>query len=1292
MTLMIYKAQILFGKILILPLRLLDTKNHSMKKIFFLLLLAVYTVNGQDIFIKWNAPATKVINEQSYVVLSFEGASYSKGENPIPEYCFRSPANSWNFKNIRLVNISVEEVSSNELSIINQVQIGEEFNIQGGVTGDNGSPFISICVSAVRYNASSRKYEKLLSGTVVWDVASKTSFMKTNAFVTNSVLASGSWYKMSVSNDALYKITPSYVQEIGLGSGIQISKLAIFGNGVGELPERNDKFRYDDLQENGSYVFDQNQDGIFNGNDYLLFYGRASKQWQYDYDSDRYNHLNNHYSDYNYYFLTTTEGTGKRVGSVSYNPGASTHSVTSFDDHQFYELDKTNLLGTGRRWFGELFDFTLSYNFNFGFPNIDVNEPVKLFTRAVARSSSSSTRMLVSTGGAVVSNFSFNSVSGSGYVSESSDRAEFLPTSSNVALSVSYNNNVNPSSIAWLDYLEIVAKRKLVYNNDALFFRDSKSVGPNNVAEYRISSYPSSAQVWDITNHLSPERVTPAVQGNEAIFRAPSDTLREFVVLNGSNFSEPGKVGSVANQDLHGMSNVDFVIVAHRSFLSEAKRLAEFHRTKDGLSVEVIELSMVYNEFSSGAQDITAIKDLVRNLYEKALTQEDKPKHLLLFGDASYDYKNRIDPNHNFVPVYQSPASFSYNSSYSTDDYFGFLDPTEGSSMYSESLDLSIGRFPVKNASEARVAVDKVINYTTDTDKYGSWRNDVLIVTDDVDEAWERILTSSPEAKSRQLEQRFPALNFQKIYSDSYIQSSSAGSQRYPEARQELFRKANAGNLMTLYVGHGGEVGWATERILQLEDINAWDNMENMPVFVTITCEFSRLDDPNRVSAGEQLFNNRKGGTIALFSTTRAVGANSALNLNNLLLDTVFTRGLDGSYQRMGDIIKNTKNQAFGDDKLKFSLLGDPALQMGIPEYQVVNTHLNGTPMGLSNDTIKALSKVTLKGEVRDLTGALIPDFRGSVFPNIFDKKVDKQTLLNDGQGAEIYFQEFENTIYRGEVSVENGQFEYKFIVPLDISYNIDYGKINYYAENEEIDAHGSYTDVLIGGLNVNAAADNVGPDIELFINDRSFVSGGITNSSPVVYVEVFDSSGVNTVGNGIGHDIIAVLDDNTNSTFVLNDYYEADLNSFQSGKIQYPMQGIEPGEHKLLFRVWDVYNNPSETEITFIVSESSDLQISRVLNWPNPFTTYTEFQFEHNRASEPLDVQVQIFSVSGQIVKTINQRIQATGNRVTGISWAGRDEYGDQIAKGVYVYKLKVKSQLDNAYAEKIEKLVILR
>jgi hypothetical protein len=1272
----------------------MDSKLARMKNVFFVFMLVAFASSAQkiEINLNWTDPYTYNIGEEKFTNPHFDEAQYRSPLNKIPYFIGKQIISSYNVSEVSLVNVSTAGLSSREQSLLNEQAVSNEFELDYSVTGLNGRNYLAFGIQTIRKNPNTGAYEKLVSAEVAFTYTAVESSNKTSTFGQSSVLANGSWYRVAVRNDGIYKITPSFLQEAGMGSNVSIASLAVFGNGMGELPERNDDFRFDDLQENGTYVVDQNQDGIFNGSDYLLFYGRSPKRWVYDADGDVYNHRNNHYTDLNYYFITTDQGTGKRVGLVNYNPTNATHQVNDFDDHRFVEEDKVNLIGTGRRWFGDSYDFDLSHNYVFTIPNINTTEKVKIKTLAVARSARAGTTMRVENNGVPNTLLTFGSVgSGGAYVSERAERSDFFSANSNLALTVTYNNNINPSAVAWLDYIEIVARRNLVYIGGALQFRDARTLGATHIAQYNLSGANGNLMVWDVTNHVSPRSVNLTVQGGNANFKAPADTLREFIALSGSGFNEPPKVGKVNNQNLHALTGVDLVIVAHSSFISEAERLANFHRNGDNYNVVVVDNQTVFNEFSSGAQDVTAIKDFMRCLYTNAPTQEDKPTYLLLFGDASYDYKKRIDPDHNLVPIYESTASFSFYDSYATDDYFGYLDPGEGKNMYIESLDLSIGRLPVKNVNEARSAVDKIIHYQGSAETMNGWRNNILFVTDDVDLEWERILTTSPEAKSRQMEVKYPAFNYQKIYSDAYIQQSSAGSQRYPEARQELFRKVNAGNLMTVYVGHGGEVGWATERILQLEDINGWDNMDNMPVFVTITCEFSRLDDPKRVSAGEQLFNNRKGGGISLFSTTRVVNAPAALAINNIFMDTVFGK-VDGEYQKMGDIIRHTKNETSGDVRLKFSLLGDPALKMAIPEYQVVNTHLNGQPMGLNNDTIKALGKVKMKGEVRDLAGNKLTNFNGLVYPEIFDKKVDKQTLVNDGKGAPVDFQQYENTIYRGTASVSGGDFEYEFIVPLDISYNVDKGKINYYSNNDDSDAHGSYTDVLVGGLNVSAGIDKIGPDIELFINDRSFVSGGITDANPVIFAELFDSSGINTVGNGIGHDIIAVLDDNTNNTFVLNDYYEADLNSYQSGKIQYPLSGLEPGEHKILFRVWDVYNNPSEMEIRFIVSESNNLQLSRVLNWPNPFTTYTEFQFEHNRASEPLDVQVQIFSVSGQIVKTINQRIQSTGNRVSGISWDGRDEYGDRIGKGVYVYKLKVRSGFDNAYSEKIEKLVILR
>ena len=1274
----------------------IQTMQRAQLVIFFFISLVTANAQNQAFSINWESPQKFTSENIAIEAPFFEGAVHKLPGTIIPDYCDRVVITSPNVEQVLLTDIVVTPLTNEEAALFSRrsESVSEEFTIEYGITGKNRQNYLSYCLATIR-RGQDGNLEKLLSANLAWTYNSSETFKtgSTSGFAPNSVLASGKWYKVAVSRDAIYKLTPQYMSDIGMGSGIPINTIGVFGNGMGELPERNATFRYDDLQENALFVHDANSDGVFNGNDYILFYGRGSKRWSYNATTQRFSHQNHHYANKNFYFITSDQGSGKQISPASYPPGTPTQTVTAFDDFAFIEEDNVNLIGTGRKWFGDLFDFKLSYNYTFKFPNLVQNEPVEVYTEAVARSTTSGTTLRISNGQTQVSNLFFSSVGtggGDDYVKESSSRDQFNASSSTVTITATYNNSINPSAVAWLDYIEVTARRELTFSGGAMFFRDTRTVAPGSFSKFEIDNAPSTARIWDVTDHINPKNVSYTMNGPIAEFTAPTDELREFVMVQGTSFDTPEMVGSVANQDLHGMAVHDMIIVSHPDFLTESQRLADFHASHDGITAAVVNVRKIYNEFSSGGQDITAIKDFMRSLYEKAASPSDAPKYLLLFGDASYDYKNRVEPNHNYVPIYESTKSYSLYNSYSTDDYYGFLDPTEGVNMRTEILDLSIGRFPVTSVSQARAAVDKVIHYSSSELTYEPWKNNLLFVSDDVDQPWEMILTNEPDYIARRMERDYPQYNVQKIYSDSYIQKSSAGSQRYPEARLDLFRKVESGNLITTYVGHGGEVGWATERILQLDDVNGWDNLNNMPVFTTITCEFSRLDDPVRVSAGEQLFRNKKGGAISLFSTTRVVFVNSAISINRTFFDTVFGK-VDGQYQTMGDIIRATKNQVFDEVRLKFSLLGDPALKMSIPEYHIELLELNGTPMGQGVDTLKALSKINMVGQVVDEFGNKLTSFNGRVNPLIFDKSLAKVTLMNDNQGVPIDFYEFENVIYRGKVGVQNGDFQFDFIVPLDINYNIGKGKANFYSRSLPDEGHGSDTTLFVGGLNTNASADNFGPLIDAFINDRSFVNGGITSPDPVLYVELFDTSGINTVGNGIGHDLIAILDDNTNNTMVLNDFYEADLDSYQSGKIRFPLYDLEPGDHQILVRVWDVYNNPSETLINFKVLESTDLQLSHVLNWPNPFTTYTEFQFEHNRASEPLEVQVQVYTVAGQLIKTINQTIMATGNRITGIAWDGRDQYGDPIGKGVYVYRLRVRSTVDQSSAEKTEKLVIL-
>jgi hypothetical protein len=498
------------------------------------------------------------------------------------------------------------------------------------------------------------------------------------------------------------------------------------------------------------------------------------------------------------------------------------------------------------------------------------------------------------------------------------------------------------------------------------------------------------------------------------------------------------------------------------------------------------------------------------------------------------------------------------------------------------------------------------------------------------------------------------------------------------------------GALIMNYTGHGGANGLAHERVLRIDDVLSWENRDRLPLFMTATCEFSRFDEWEETSAGELVILNPDGGGIALLSTTRLVYSGPNHALNEAFYRYVFKKDENNRNYRLGDIIRLTKNStSSGINKRNFTLLGDPGLELAYPRHKVRVEAINGTPVSESVDTLKALGKVTISGLMEDEQGNALEDFNGIVYPTVFDKSSTITTLQNDPE-PKMNFSLRNRVLYKGKASVTNGRFEFSFIVPKDISYHYGFGKLSFYADNGLEDANGSFHQVTIGGSADSAANDSQGPELEVFLNDENFVYGGMTDANPVLLAYVSDSNGINTLGNGIGHDLTAILDGNTNQTIVLNDFYESDTDSYKSGKILYTFKSLEAGPHNLKVKVWDVYNNSSEQTIEFIVNTGEDLVLDHVLNYPNPFTTHTQFFFEHNQPNADLDILVQVFTVSGKLVKTIDYQSPASGYRVGPIDWDGRDDYGSRIGRGVYIYRVKVRTSLGQS-AEKFEKLVIL-
>ena len=895
-----------------------------------------------------------------------------------------------------------------------------------------------------------------------------------------------------------------------------------------------------------------------------------------------------------------------------------------------------------------------------------------------------------------------------GYPGEDSKGAILNSTFLSVSVS-----KLTANATGWLDNIVYNARRNLIFNQTQFNFRDRKTVvGPNTFAKYILTNNNAiSPTIWDVTNPFDIKEQQYNVSANILDFTATSDSLKQFTIFTPTQAFTPKGYGSIPNQNLHGIQQADFVIVTHPSFLAEAQRIANIHQLYDTLTYAIATTQEVYNEFSSGTPDIGGIRDFVKMLYKRPTDPNEATKYLLLLGDASYKNKDiNLSGNTALIPAYETAISTSYTNSFITDDYFAMMDNNEGDLLSGgpDLVDIGVGRFPVKNKAEAIAVTNKVENYyklnygfnpnaiesscvTAENDyPQGDWRNWVCFVADDEDSN-EHINQANNLANKIYNGNKY--YNVDKIFIDAYVQESTPGGSRYPLAVEDLERRIEKGALILNYTGHGGELGLAEERIVDVPQILNWKNKNNMPLFVTATCEFSRFDDPDRTSAGEYCLLNENGGAIGLMTTVRLAFS----GLNYILNDKFYNHALspmpNGKMPHIGDLYRLTKRDlAPGNSQyMNFVILGDPALKLAYPQQRVFTTSINSqavTPTSI--DTLNALSLLSITGYVGDANGNKLTNFNGIVYPTVFDKAVTVTTVANDASSNPLPFLLQKNIIYKGKSEVINGDFTFSFLVPKDISYNYGIGKISYYAHNGVNDANGYYDKIVIGGSNPNAVSDNQGPSISLFMNDEKFVSGGVTNENPKVYAKVSDISGINTIGTGIGHDIVAVLDENTKDAIILNDYYVSDLNTYQSGKIRYPLNELPEGNHTLTLKVWDVQNNSSSSYTDFVVANQADLALTHILNYPNPFTTKTKFFIEHNQCCVSLKVLIQIYTITGKVVKSINQTINNEGFRLDGIEWDGKDEFGDKLARGVYIYKVSV-TDGSKKKADKIEKLVIL-
>ena len=1114
----------------------------------------------------------------------------------------------------------------------------------------------------------------------------------------SSVLSNGAWYKFSVSSDGVYRIDFALLQKAGISpSQINPKNIKLYTGQPGMLPQANGIARVTDLAEISISVIGEG-DGKFDAGDYILFYGQGPDLYSYDPKSNFFGYQNNLYSDKSFYFLTIADTPGARIKAKENLPG-NFPLINQFDEVAYYESDKYNMLHSGRQWFGEQFDQGLSLSITFDLPGILANSDIKLTSHVMAQSTAPCSFKL-SINNQAIKDQAIPAWANTQYSAKGVERIDTLVVneqtvgaSTRAAQQFQYQFTKGNSglSIGYLDFLTFNVQRTLaLYGDQTLFTSSLSTVNANST--FQIKNVTSSDLVWDITESFSVKNLGMQFSENVILFSTGTDTLKRFAVFDPAKAHSPTFESTVSHQNLHRITACDLLIITPTSLASQASRLAAHRQSHDQLTTFVSTTESIFNEYGGGKPDPTAIRDFIRDVFKKSNGQL---KFVLLFGRGSFDYKNRVFSNTNLVPIYESYSSLEPLSTYSSDDYFGFLEDNEGAwqeyPAVNYSLDIGIGRIPAKNLTEAQNVVDKLIDYDTDPNRFGPWRKNFLFVADDGDN---NLHQGQANQLADLIEQNHPEFNARKLLLDYYRQTLTPIGQVSPDATKALDLMVREGAALVNYTGHGSEQVWAQERMLTPELVQHWENSPKYPLFVTATCEFGRNDDPSIISSAELAILQKNGGAIGLVTTARPVNSSTNFQLNQAFYQALFTK-TNGEFRRLGYIMRDTKNNSLSDvSNRNFSLLGDPSMKLAFADDQVI---ANSIKTSLGGDTLKALSQVVVQGEIQS-SGSKVTSFNGTVYASLYDQR---QNFITRGDPDETItypsppfsFTQRTNKLFQGSVSVQQGSFQFDFVVPDDLVANFGTGKLSLYANADNgTEAAGASTGFMVGGKEPNPLGDGTPPTIKLYMSDTTFINGGTVGPNTQLVGLLSDASGINTTSINPQNRLIATLDNKW--SYDVSDYYTSEKGDFKNGGLTYPLDTIKSGRHQLTLAASDTYNNRSIASVDFVVSNGTGIVIGDFGNYPNPFnasTQSTTFYFRHTRAGEDLKVSLVIYDLTGQPLSTTEYAVPASPYQVDLAEWAGETGGGIKLSSGIYVAKLSVRSEADGSQNDRATKLIIL-
>lgn len=1113
----------------------------------------------------------------------------------------------------------------------------------------------------------------------------------THTYSDHSVLKDGNIIKIRVAESGIHAISYDTLQAWGL----KPDAVRVLGYGGEVLTENFNKAHHDDVPSIAFYMH-KGADGIFNKGDYILFYAQATTGWNCRADGT-WSHTRNSYSDYGYYFVSDDAGEQRLIELSDMTPAIESSSVMDVDWYMYHDvheedkinmIDKTGVSGGGREFYGELITSRES-TLELSFPTAHVRTDVEAICRVhLAGTTGEATKIKVEYG-----NNSATSTVKPINVSDFYTKAEIdsltmfaKPVSSgNQKVKLQFISGPQTANV-YLNYVVLNVPCQLTMTGNAMLITNTSYLGDTPYMRFHLSGATSETQIWRITDGVNIEQMPTTTNDGVLTWVGNNTSAERYIAINptGNNWKSVKSVGKVASQDLHSLSNIDYVIICPPEFVAPATRLAKKHEEKDGLTWAVLTDEQVYNEFSSGTPDATAYRWVMKMLYDRAGGIKVKqPKSLLLMGDGTFDNRGLLPRSGiNTLLTYQAQNSTVETMAYATDDYFAFMANNAGISngLFNDvraQMNFGVGRLPVNTIDEANDVVDKLCTYMDDL-VLGKWKSQILFMADDGDHG---LHVQTADGGAERLRNKNKDFIVNKIYLDAYTQEVSAAGESYPLAKNQYDNLMSTGVLFMDYSGHGGYNNITNELFMKSADIQKMTNA-NQGFWFMATCSFAHFDGAI-TSAAEEAVLNPHGGAIGVLAACRTVYATQNTILNRNLCDTLFGHKNVFNYNMtLGEATRCAKNMTGRDpNKMPFILLGDPALKLNTPtNYQVKTiTKL---------DTLNALSVQTIEGYIQTEEGDTATWFNGKLDITIFDKMQQITTRDNDepieNNKVKLNYNDYPNTLFTGKTDVVDGKFEMTFMVPKDIRYNYGAGRIVYYAYDEETreEAVGHFEDFIIGGSSTVEAQDSIGPELHIYLNNPAFMDGDTTYEFPHFYADIYDENGINTVGTGIGHDLLMIIDADPKQTYVLNDYFSASNNSYQQGQVSYKMAEQSEGMHSLTFRAWDLYNNSSIASLNYQVVKGMDPQIYKVVTYPNPVasTESLNIQIEYDQPDEVIQTAIYLYDISGKLVLTHTQK------GAEGIRW----NMGHMnVAPGIYVYQVNIKTTTSN-YVSKAGKIIV--